>query len=131
MLRVFVALASLLVAAACPGSLPPPECECFPCSTAVQLTVVDGEDGTALNNFEIELILNGEARGTPAGCFSEDRTGNFCEFGSETGVYHMVVTAPGYATREARLRQPERGTGDLCCRACLSARVLTVELDPL
>lgn len=117
--------------AGCPGDVPNPQCPCTPCSTAVELTVVDGQDGGAIESFVIEALLNGEAIGTPAGCAPEDRTANFCAFGFETGVYDLVVSAPGYETRETRVRQPERGSGDLCCRACLSPRLVTLELDPL
>jgi len=119
------------VLTACPGDTPPVGCECLPCTTAIELTVVDAVNNGPVTAFELQVLLNDQAIGTPAGCAPEDRDGNFCAFGFETGIYDLIATAPGYATREARIRQPERGSGDICCRACLSPRLLTLALDPL
>lgn len=119
------------VFAACPGDIVPVACECTPCSVAIELTVVDAVSNGPITNFEIEVVLNDQAVGTPNGCQVEDREGNFCAFGFETGIYDLIVTAPGYGTREARVRQPERGSGNLCCQACLSPRLLTLGLDSL
>jgi hypothetical protein len=129
-LCTFVLLALLPALAACPGTLPPPNCPCQLSTTAVQLTVVDAVTGDAVENFAVEHLINGEPRGVPENCDQETRTGNFCEFGLELGVYDLIVTAPGYATRETRARQFAR-SGDACCDFRLAPRVLTVELDPL
>lgn len=124
-------LALVFVASAACGPGPGSLCQCSPCTAAITLTVVDARDNTAIDNFSIEAVANGTPLGEPNGCRAEDRTDNTCSFGLETGLYHLVVTAPGYATREAVVRLAEPGGGDLCCRACLNSEETTLGLDPL
>jgi len=107
-------------------------CECFPCTAAVNLRVLDAVNGAPLEDFVLEAIVNGSLRGVPEGCRPEERNGNTCSFGLETGIYHLVVAAPGYATREALVRLAEPGSGgEQCCRICLLSEETTVRLDRL
>lgn len=122
-----LASAALLVAACAP---PPPFCECFVCERAVTMSVVD-LDGRAVDAFVVEAIVNDVPQGQPEECAPEGRIANSCSFGAEIGVYHLIVSAPGFKSREVVVRLAEEGAGDICCQACLRGREITVELEPL
>jgi hypothetical protein len=98
----------------------------------VNLRVLDAVNDAPLEDFVLEAVVNGAPRGVPEGCRPEERNGNTCSFGLETGIYHLVVAAPGYATREALVRLAEPGSGgEQCCRICLLSEETTVRLDRL
>ncbi|MCP4503728.1 MAG: hypothetical protein GY822_27695 [Deltaproteobacteria bacterium] len=107
-------------------------CECVVCieDGAVLLSVEDST-GNEVEDFVVELVLNEVSVGQPANCTPEERDGsNSCTFGSELGFYHIIVTAPGYERRELAVRVFDEGQREVCCRACLSAREVTVSLQP-
>lgn len=131
MARALVSLFAVFAGVALAACVPPGgRCPCFVCDQAVSLTVVD-TDGLPVNTFVVEAIVNGASIGEPSGCGVDERNGNSCSFGAEIGTYHLIVSAPGYETRESMVRVAEVGGGDLCCRACLRGRELTLELTPL
>lgn len=111
------------------------ECMCFLCepSGAVTLTVLDARTQGPLTTFVVDGTVNGVPLGQPSPCRAENREGNACTFGDEGGLYHLVVGAPGYETREVLVRQADGGAGDLCCDqpVCLASARVTVSLDPL
>lgn len=125
----------LLVVLALSGCSTDGDCACLLCEpgSAVTLTVVDGSTGGPITTFLLDVAVNDTRIGEPPSCTEEQRAGDeFCSFGDDTGLYHLVVAAPGYQTREAVVRQGEPGGGDLCCRnVCLTPQDLTVALDPL
>lgn len=111
------------------------ECTCQPCvvGAAVTLSVIDARTGAPVTTFLVDATVNGVPMGQPASCEEDAREGNACVFGDEGGLYHLVVGAPGYETREVLVRQADQGVGDLCCdgRVCLTSEEITVALDPL
>jgi len=119
-MRTILALASAAVAAAalvgatCSTN---EECPCFPCMSAVALTVLD-QDGNPLNEPWVMAA-------TP-----DLRTGNSCAFGNATGVYRIVVDAPGYAPREAAARCAAATGQDCCMGACVNETQVVVRLLP-
>lgn len=130
--RLASVLAAFVVVLGLPSCGPgQTDCMCLPCTTAVTLTVIDGRTGGPITTFVLDALLNGDPIGQPPECSEETRTGNSCSFGQEPGLYHLVVGAPGYETRETLVRQPDQGSGDICCRACLSSQEITLELDAL
>lgn len=130
------ALLSALVVTALLGCTPGArECACFPCDVngVVRLSVRDGPTGGPLSTFVVDATVNGTSIGEPPTCAVEARGGDSsCTFGDEGGLYHLVVGAPGYETREVLVRQPD-AAGDLCCNQpiCLTLEEVTVALDPL
>lgn len=132
---VVVGMAALAVLAACTGGAGTP-CPCTICqtSTAVLLTVTDDETGSGIDDFFVEVLRDGEPeQGSPEplDCMEAFRDGNECGFGTGPGVYHVIVSAPGYETREAVVRVAAETNSDLCCRACLSAKPLRMALTPV
>lgn len=129
---LFASLVTSLLASCSSGG---DECTCQPCNfdEAVTLTVVDARTGGPVTTFVVDATVNGQPRGQPEACRPELRTGSSCSFGDEGGLYHLVIGAAGYETREVLVRQADRGAGDLCCNqsVCLSSREVTVSLDPL
>lgn len=109
---------------------PPTACPCFICDAAVTLAVVDS-DGAGVDGFVVAHAVNGEARGEPQACAPATREDNTCSFGVEIGVYHLVVSAPGFRPREAVVRVAEGAGSDLCCNRCLAGTDLTLQLEPL
>ncbi len=131
----FGSLLVLLVGLALSACSTGGDCPCLLCEpgAAVTLTVTDGSTGAPITTFLVDVAVNDVPLGEPPACSEEQRAGNeFCSFGDDTGLYHLVVAAPGYETREALVRQGEPGGGGLCCRnVCLTAQSITVALDPL
>ena len=129
------AWSSLVGAAAlttgCPGDAPD-ACQCLVCSedAAVAIDVSD-EEGVEVEDFVVEVLYNGQNLGQPEGCTPESREGdNSCTFGSELGIYQVVILAPGYERYEGTVRISDEGEREVCCRACLSSRELDVILKP-
>lgn len=123
---------SLLVVTAL-GACSPTPCECTPCepSSAVLLSVIDGRTTAPVSTFLVDATVNGVPLGEPAACSLERRENNTCLFGEVSGLYHLVVTAPGYETRELVVRQAGQGGSDRCCLECLRPSEVTLSLDPL
>ncbi|OGQ26298.1 MAG: hypothetical protein A2138_17370 [Deltaproteobacteria bacterium RBG_16_71_12] len=132
-MRTILALASAAVAAAalvgatCSTN---EECPCFPCMSAVALTVLD-QDGNPLNEpWVMAATLDGVAVDDGGACDPDLRTGNSCAFGNATGVYRIVVDAPGYAPREAAARCAAATGQDCCMGACVNETQVVVRLLP-
>ena len=106
------------------------ECGCLLCDGAVGLTVDDAETQEGITNFVVEVVLNGESIGQPTACATRAEDSNSCVFGQDIGVYHVIVRAPGYETREAMVRIADEGSSEICCSACLSPKPLQLKLDP-
>lgn len=127
--------AALVVVAApflgCPGGVPSGVCPCTPCVFAVELSVFDAETEAPLNDFDVAVSVNGGEPARPPECEPGTREGNTCAFGLESGVYSMVVTAPGHAPREAVVRLSDESASDCCNGACKSAKETDVLLDPV
>jgi|GEM_PF-2264024 len=118
-----------LLSSGCPGDSGE-VCQCLVCAedTAIAIDVAD-EEGVEVEDFVVEVLFNGENLGQPEGCSAEARDGdNACTFGSELGVYQVVVLAPGYERYEAAVRISDEGEREVCCRACLTSRELGVVL---
>lgn len=118
----------LLLAGSTCGTNEP--CECFPCGAAVGLTVLD-EAGNALNDpWVMAATLNGDPVDDGGSCDPDFRLGNSCAFGTETGVYRVVVEAPGYQTREVAARSAVASGQDCCMGACANQAQVVVRLLP-
>ena len=128
LLLVSSALAAVLWMAACPGM---DVCSCNLCDAAIELTVVEEGTQSPIDDFFVEVILDGQSQGEPPTCQSAFREDNFCSFGDGPGVYVVVIQAPGYETIEASARVAAEAESEICCRACLSGKPLRVELTPL
>lgn len=133
MTSVFVGAASLsaalLVAGAdCTGG--EEDAFCFLCNQAISLTVTDAQTGAVLTDYHVELILDEEPLGFVSNCESDVRTTDECTFGDVLGIYHLVVSAEGYKTRESIVRVAGF-PGDTCNRACISPLLTVVPLEPL
>lgn len=121
------ALGLLLAGANCGNAEP---CECFPCGAAVALTVLD-EAGNALNDpWVMAATLDGSPVDDGGACDPDFRLGNSCAFGTETGVYRVVVEAPGYRTREVAARSAVASGQDCCMGACANQAQVVVRLIP-
>lgn len=119
-------MASLPLGAACTGFA----CECFFADRAVTLVVVDDATARGIDDFFVEAIVNDVPVGEPPECNARFREGNTCSFGEEPGIYHVIVRAPGYATREAVARVAEEADSDLCCNALLASKTVEIALTP-
>ncbi len=122
-----VGLASMLWAAACGDS--PSACDCFLCERAMSVAVFDSSTGVPVEDFVLEYVLNGEARGEPV-CDEFLEETNTCTFGDAPGLYHIVVRAPGYADRELVARVGLEDNSNRCCSSCVREREVEVSLDP-
>jgi len=118
--------ASLPLGAACTGFT----CECFFADRAVTLVVVDDATARGVDDFFVEAIVNDVPIGEPPECNARFREGNTCSFGEEPGIYHVIVRAPGYETREAVARVAEEADSDLCCNALLASKNIEIALTP-
>lgn len=108
----------------------PPACECFPCLTAIALTVVD-QDGNPLEApWVMAATLDGEEVDDGGNCDPDLRMGNSCVFGVATGVYRIVVQAPGYQTREVAARCAAATGEDCCLGACAAETQVVARLLP-
>ena len=100
------------------------------CDGAVGLAVDDADTNEGITNFVVEVIHNGDPMGEPIECQGRAEDSNSCIFGQDVGIYHVIVRAPGYDTREAVVRIADEGSSEICCSACLSAKPLQLKLDP-
>ena len=108
------------------------ECPCTVCGDAVELVVEEEDTGAPISDFVVEVIYNDRPSGEPGDCSVNARDGaNSCSFGNDSGIYHVIVSAPGFETREALVRIAEEGSSEICCDRCLSQRNLTVGLTPV
>lgn len=106
------------------------DCECFPCGAAIGLTVLD-EDGNALNDdWVMAATLDGAPVDDASACDPGLRLGNSCAFGVATGVYRVVVEAPGFATREVAARSAVGSGQDCCMGACADQTQVVVRMIP-
>ena len=103
-------------------------CTCQICREAISLTVIDVDTEAPIDDFLVEVVLNDVVIGEPAACRFDNRTDNTCAFGYQSGLYKLVIKAPDYETREATVRFTEEAPSEICCKACLRARELTVSL---
>ncbi|MBI1946685.1 MAG: hypothetical protein HYS27_13385 [Deltaproteobacteria bacterium] len=131
--RAILALSSAVVAAAVlvgATCATPEECPCFPCMGAVGLTVLD-DVGNPLNDpWVMAATLDGEPVDDGGACDPDLRTGNTCVFGTATGVYRIVVEAPGYQPREVAGRCAAATGQDCCMGDCVNAAQVVVRLIP-
>lgn len=115
-------------------------CECVPCDAALRVQAFNAR-GDALTDYSLSYTLNGEARGDAVTCFLDTDDPNcgvdgtpcgapqVCEIGAQVGLYHVFVSAPGYAPREFVERLAQTASSELCCSSCLQARSVNVVLD--
>lgn len=119
--------ASLLSGSSCSTN---DDCECFPCGGAIGLTVED-QDGTAL---DVAWVMAATQDGAPVddqgACDPDLRTGNSCAFGTTTGVYRIVVEAPGFQSREVAARSAVASGQDCCTGACAGETLVVVRMIP-
>jgi hypothetical protein len=127
-MRVSIPLALLTFTSACVNGVN--ECECFFADRAIALNVVDDVQETPIDDFFVELVVNGDARGEPDECSAAFREGNTCSFGDETGVYNVIVRAPLYRTSELVVRVAEESNSEICCSARLAAKDVQARLIP-
>ena len=122
---LFAALALLMVSGCTGGDM----CTCNLADVAVVIEVFDELEDSPVDDFAVEVIQNGQPIGEPPGCIQGFREeGNSCGFGDETGIYHVTVLSPGYQSREFVVRVAAEEDSELCCRARLSAKLVTVRL---
>lgn len=115
-------------------------CSCEPCGAAIRVQAFNAA-GRELSLFSAAYTLNGDTLGEAANCFIEAidaECGIFgepcegpmvCELGNQAGVYHVQVSAPGFAPREFVERLAQTASTELCCASCLQARTVNVILD--
>ncbi len=111
MLAFFVSALAMV-----PAACSPTTCACTVCADAITLTVVDSADA-AVNTFGVEATVNGNPVANTSNCDPGVRGTNTCSFGTELGVYDIVVRAPGFATKELAARFASDGGTD-CCVNC-------------
>jgi hypothetical protein len=100
------------------------QCECFPCGSAVTVSVVD-PNFQPLGDWTLQATLDGQLVDTSE-CDPMARQGNnTCSFGDRTGVYQIVVRTAS-TEKEVAARFAERGGQD-CCN-CLAGEVVQVTL---
>jgi hypothetical protein len=104
-------------------------CECVPCSSAVTVVVVD-TDGDPVDDWTLEATVDGRRVDDFDACDPGARDGNQCSFGVERGVYHIIVRAPGYATREMNVRFAAESGTDCCLCVQGEAATVVLERDP-
>lgn len=133
MLRAFVLLSAtslwLGVLAACPTGT----CECFVCvpNQAVTMSVLD-EDGTPLTDWLMDATVDGAVVDDIGSCDPANRATNTCSFGSDLGVYHVVVRAPGFVDKELSVRSAA-ASGQNCCGSgppCVANTLVSVFMIP-
>lgn len=106
------------------------DCACFPCGAAIGLTVLD-EAGNALNDaWVMAATLDGAPVDDEGACDPDLRLGNSCTFGNATGVYRIVVEAPGYLPREVAARSAVASGQDCCMGACADQTQVVLRLLP-
>jgi hypothetical protein len=121
------ALALVALGASCGGLS---GCPCNPCDSVINFSVTD-DAGTPLTDDDrwvIEVTVNGQPIGQPAACTLGTRTDNTCAFGTDPGIYEIVVRGAGFTTVETVARFPER-TGNECCGACTRGEDVAVKLS--
>ena len=129
-LAVVALAASLLSGSSCGTN---DDCECFPCGAAIGLTVQD-QDGTALDDdWVMAATLDGAAVDDQGACDPDLRTGNSCAFGDATGMYRIVIEAPGFRTREVAARSAVESGRDCCMGigGCANETQVVVRMIPL
>lgn len=98
--------------------------------SAVLLTVLD-QDGNPLNApWVMAATLDGAVVDDGGACDPDLRAGNSCAFGAATGVYRIVVDAPGYLPREVAARSAAATGQDCCMGACVNESQVLVRLLP-
>jgi hypothetical protein len=119
------AVAVVAAASGCPGSNGF-ECECFPCTGAISLNVVDDAGNALGGDWTVEANLDGEVVDTSS-CDPSFRNGvNTCTFGFTAGVYEIVIRSPR-EEKELKGRFASRAGQD-CCN-CVTGEVISVVLE--
>ena len=126
-LPLAIAVTPLLLASTCGTG---DDCDCFPCGPAIGLSVLD-QDGNALDDdWVMAATLDGNPINDDGACDPDFRLGNGCAFGNATGVYRIVVEAPGYRPREVAARNAVASGQDCCMGACAATTQVVVRLIP-
>lgn len=100
-------------------------CDCFPCTSAITLNVVDRDGNPVGGDWSAEASIDGDTVNTQA-CDPEFRNGvNTCSFGFTPGVYEIVVRSP-FEEKELTGRFAGR-VGQDCCN-CLTGETIPVVL---
>ena len=103
------------------------ECTCAPCGAAVNFNVVDAEGNPVGDGWSLEATLDGipvEANS----CDPALRAGqSFCFFGTDSGVYRVLLHAAGRPDKEMAIRFPGRA-GVNCCGACIAGETVVATL---
>jgi hypothetical protein len=107
------------------------QCPCPACAGAVSLTVTD-EAGNGLTDWLMEATLNGVPVDDFGACAPQNRVGSNCVFGQESGMYHVVVRAAGFETREIAVRVAAPSGAD-CCNGffCVGPVNIDARMEPL
>jgi hypothetical protein len=105
---------------------PDASCQCFACENAISLFVVDGSGAAVTDGWAVEATLDGVAVDTSA-CAPGVRTSNQCAFGTDSGVYEIVVQTPS-EEKHVNGRAAATGGVDCCLGACLPTENIPVVL---
>jgi hypothetical protein len=127
-LLAFVAIFAFLVAsgADCSGNQ---QCtQCFPCTSAIDLVVLDEQNNALTDNWTVEATLDGQEVPDVTNCDPATRGGsNECSFGSTAGVYRITVRDVGREPRELAARFAAK-IGQSCCQCLQQSKVTAVML---
>jgi hypothetical protein len=103
--------------------------QCFPCTSAIDLVVLDEQSNALTDNWTVEATLDGQEVQDVTNCDPATRAGtNECSFGSTAGVYRITVRDVGREPREIAARFAAK-IGQTCCQ-CLQQTKVTAVLVP-
>ncbi len=103
-------------------------CECFPCTSAIDLQVFDSQGNALGDAWTAEATVDGVAVEDIVNCDPSARFGNDCSFGQVTGLYRITVRSPGFQTKQIAARFAAK-TGEDCCRCLQATTVHAVLLE--
>jgi hypothetical protein len=106
------------------------QCECIPCTSAINLQVFDENDNALGTGWSAEATVDGAVVNDIVNCDESTRFGNSCDFGQETGIYRITIRAAGFLTKQIAARFAAK-SGEDCC-VCLQATAVHAVLlaDP-
>jgi PP-loop superfamily ATP-utilizing enzyme len=116
----------LLAGADCSGTQ---QCnQCFPCTSAIDLVVLDEQNNALTDNWTVEATLDGQEVQDVTNCDPATRGGgNECSFGSTAGVYRITVRDVDRQPRELAARFAAK-IGQSCCQCLQQTKVTAVML---
>jgi hypothetical protein len=130
-LLAFVAIlaAAMLSGSDCSGVQ---QCtQCFPCTSAIDLVVLDDQNNALTDNWTVEATLDGQEVQDVTNCDPATRGGtNECSFGSSPGIYRITVRDVGRETREIAARFAAK-IGQTCCQCLQQTKVTAILLQTI